>query len=77
MVTRKRSKPKQPNAAEQSGSTGRRAADGPQRDKDSGQDRYGQSGFAGRETETEGQARYRRSGARVPAPKHKATRKQG
>jgi hypothetical protein len=43
-----KSKPSQPSADEQSGSTGRRAAD---RDtpqgKDTGQDRYGQSGFAG------------------------------
>jgi hypothetical protein len=47
-----KSKPSQPSADEQSGSTGRRA---PDRDtpkgKDTGQDHYGQSGFAGRDPE--------------------------
>ena len=41
-------KPSQPSSDEQSGSTGRRAADrDTPKGKDTGQDHYGQSGFAG------------------------------
>ena len=58
-----RPKPAQPNSDEQSGSAGRRTdthEDG--RTKDTGQDRYGQSGFGGKEgRETMGQSQYRRS----------------
>ena len=40
--------PAQPSADEQSGSTGRRVADGNQPPgQDTGQDRYGQSGYGG------------------------------
>jgi hypothetical protein len=54
--------PAQPSTNEQSGSTGRRVADGnPPPGKDTGQDHYGQSGFAGTPHETMGQASYRRS----------------
>jgi len=56
--------PAQPTSDEQSGSTGRRTdARDDGRAKDSGQDRYGQSGFGGQEdSETMGQSRYRQSG---------------
>ena len=56
--------PVQPDSHEQSGSAGRPSgrADMDQR-KDTGQDRYGQTGLGGTvECETAGQARYRRSG---------------
>ena len=64
-----RAKPAQPTADEQSGSTGRRVATGnPDAGADTGQDRYGQSGYGGKpEQETMGQAQYRRSGARGDA----------
>lgn len=56
--------PAQPSTDEQSGSTGRRAVDqDTPAGQDTGQDRYGQSGFAGTPRETIGQASYRRSGA--------------
>lgn len=43
-------KPAQPSSDEQSGSTGRRAADETQpAGADTGQDRYGQSGLAGKD----------------------------
>jgi len=43
-----KSQPSQPSADEQSGSTGRRVADrDTPKGQDTGQDRYGQSGFAG------------------------------
>lgn len=52
----------QPSADEQSGSTGRRVADGkPEPGADTGQNRYGQNSVAGPPRETDGQARYRRS----------------
>jgi hypothetical protein len=57
------SKPAQPGSSEQSGSAGRptTGADGTQ-GKDTGQDRYGQSGFAGGQPhETMGQWKYRDS----------------
>jgi hypothetical protein len=58
-------KPKQPR--EQSGSTGRRAATGGNDGKDTGQGRYGQTGVAGKQTETDGQANYRESASRGSA----------
>jgi len=54
----------QPDSNEQSGSTGRRTdAQEKGREADTGQGRYGQTGFGGKhDHETIGQARYRRSG---------------
>jgi hypothetical protein len=47
----KRSKPAQPSPEDQSGSTGRRVPEGNEpTGEDSGQDRYGQSGFSGKDT---------------------------
>jgi hypothetical protein len=71
--------PAQPSTNEQSGSTGRRVADGnPPPGKDTGQDHYGQSGFAGTPHETMGQASYRRSaGAGDPRSKRKSNRGSG
>jgi hypothetical protein len=63
--------PAQPGAQEQSGSTGRpteteQGSNGQR--KNSGQDRYGQSGFGGQQkSETAGQERYRRSGSDADA----------
>ena len=56
--------PVRPNPDEQSGSAGRPTGGDPaEQGKDTGQDRYGQSGFGGQqERETIGQASYRRSG---------------
>jgi hypothetical protein len=56
-------KPVQPGTHDQSGSTGRNAADGnTPPGADTGQGRYGQSGLAGsRRHETEGESRYRNS----------------
>jgi hypothetical protein len=54
----------QPDSNEQSGSTGRRTAEKDlAKDKDSGQDRYGQSGAGGRKGpgETDGQNKYRKT----------------
>jgi hypothetical protein len=51
--------PKQPSADEQSGSTGRKAGPG---GKNTGQDRYGQSGAGGpRDQGTDGRANYQDS----------------
>jgi hypothetical protein len=70
--------PAQPGTDEQSGSTGRRVADGnPPPGQDSGQGRYGQSGFAGTPHETIGQANYRRSGALGDQPRKKSNRGSG
>jgi hypothetical protein len=59
-----RPEPAQPNSDEQSGSTGRRTNTGELGPTaDTGQGRYGQSGFGGKEgRETMGQSRYRQSG---------------
>lgn len=56
-------RPVQPDAHEQSGSTGRHSGDGPSGvGKDTGQDRYGQNGVGGgKGAETAGQASYRES----------------
>jgi len=56
--------PKQPNSNDQSGSTGRRTDTHENgRKTDTGQDKYGQSGFGGKQgSETSGQSRYRKSG---------------
>jgi hypothetical protein len=56
--------PVQPDPDDQSGSTGRpTTGDKGRQGQDTGQDRYGQTGLGGtQEHETEGQARYRRSG---------------
>ncbi|HEU5134332.1 MAG TPA: hypothetical protein VFU13_04235 [Steroidobacteraceae bacterium] len=53
----------QPDSNEQSGSTGRRTdAKNLGKDKDTGQDRYGQSGLGGRvNRETAGQRRYKQT----------------
>jgi hypothetical protein len=61
--------PVQPDSHEQSGSAGRPTGDGKSdAGKDTGQDRYGQTGLGGsRSAETDGQARYRSSGAGVDA----------
>jgi len=62
--TRGNDKPVQPTPEDQSGSAGR-PTDTHERGRatDAGQDRYGQSGHGGgRNRETAGQARYRRSG---------------
>jgi hypothetical protein len=58
-------KPVQPNTNEQSGSTGRpTAAPNGGSNRNSGQDRYGQSGGGGKaDRETEGQTKYRESGS--------------
>lgn len=63
MVKPKTPETPQPDSHEQSGSTGRRAADDKQpKGADTGQNRYGQSGLAGSESrETEGQEKYRES----------------
>jgi hypothetical protein len=67
--------PAQPGAGEQSGSTGRRVADGnPAPGPDTGQDQYGQSGYAGTPRETDGQADYRRSDARGDPRKKRSNR---
>ena len=67
----------QPDSNEQSGSTGRHTDKKDLgKDKDAGQDRYGQSGLGGKENrETIGQQRYRqtpsgqtRSGTEQPTP---------
>src|SRR6202008_4811958 len=57
------SPPGQPNPNEQSGSAGRATpADATQQRKDTGQGRYGQSGYAdGHDSETDGEAKYRDS----------------
>ena len=57
-------RPAQPSSNEQSGSAGRRSdLTDASRGQDTGQGRYGQSGLGGRQhRETDGQARYRRSG---------------
>ena len=57
--------PVQPDANEQSGSAGRHTGDGKSsQGKDTGQDRYGQTGFGGgKGAETAGQASYRDSGS--------------
>ena len=53
-------KPHKPDSNEQSGSTGRRAADEDvSKGKDTGQDHYGQSGFAGPEEAVERKVRRR------------------
>lgn len=59
-----RSIPAQPSSNDQSGSAGRRAPEADtSRSKDTGQDRYGQSGLGGQQNpETDGQKKYRRSG---------------
>ena len=59
--------PVQPDANEQSGSTGRHTGDGKSgQGKDTGQDRYGQTGFGGGNgAETAGQASYRNSGGKA------------
>ena len=59
-----RPEPARPSSDEQSGSAGRPTVDGKgEQGKDTGQDRYGQSGFGGKQVdETIGQANYRRSG---------------
>jgi hypothetical protein len=55
-------KTKQPASNDQSGSTGRQSPDAKTpTGKDTGQDRYGQSGVAGPPVETDGQTRYRNS----------------
>jgi len=63
-VSKHHQEPPQPDSNEQSGSGGRRTETRDnERSKDTGQDRYGQSGFGGKKGhETIGQARYRRSG---------------
>lgn len=54
---------KQPDSNDQSGSTGRRTGTHEDGRKDTGQDKYGQSGLGGnRHRETSGQTRYRQSG---------------
>jgi len=55
---------KQPDSNDQSGSTGRRTDTHENgRATNTGQDRYGQSGFGGKQgRETNGQSRYRQSG---------------
>ena len=64
--------PVQPDSNEQSGSTGRHTDKKDLgKDKDTGQDRYGQSGLGGKENrETIGQQRYRqaKSGSEQPTP---------
>ncbi|HET9474992.1 MAG TPA: hypothetical protein VFO82_13925 [Steroidobacteraceae bacterium] len=59
-----RPEPALPSSDEQSGSAGRPTVDGKgEQGKDTGQDRYGQSGLGGKQgVETIGQASYRRSG---------------
>ena len=72
------STPKQPDTDEQSGSAGRKT-ENPQvgYGKDSGQDRYGQSGLGGTvDRETAGQSAYRRSGAKG-APKSRSQSNAG
>jgi hypothetical protein len=69
-------KPVQPDSNEQSGSTGRRTAKGDlEQGKDTGQDRYGQSGLGGkgRAAETNGQASYRQQ----PSGDHESNRGSG
>ncbi len=69
--------PAQPSSDDQSGSTGRRAPDGEQpQGIDTGQGRYGQSGFAEVQAETIGQAKYRRSEAQGD-PKTKSQSNRG
>jgi len=61
----RRQKPAMPSTNEQSGSAGRQTGHGKEEQgKDTGQDRYGQSGFGGKkqESETMGQSSYRQSG---------------
>jgi len=57
--------PVQPSPGDQSGSTGRPTGNGDPADQgaDSGQGRYGQTGFGGAQPETTGQQRYRASEA--------------
>ena len=54
--------PVQPSSNDQSGSTGRATGGKDSGHGDTGQGRYGQTGFAGQPGETQGQARYRKSG---------------
>jgi hypothetical protein len=56
-------KPKQPDVREQSGSTGRATPDhAKSHDEDTGQGRYGQTGFGGHEPpKTQGREQYQRS----------------
>jgi hypothetical protein len=63
-----RTKDHQPTSNDQSGSTGRRTETKDLgRDKDAGQDRYGQSGLGGKvNRDTVGQKKYQDSGARAP-----------
>ena len=77
-TTTESSKPGQPSSDEQSGSTGRRTdVKDTGRSKDSGQDRYGQSGLgATHDRETEGQTKYRESGG-VGKPKSKNDSNRG
>jgi hypothetical protein len=69
-VANRKPDPVQPDPNEQSGSTGRRTDKKDLgKDKDAGQDRYGQSGLGGvKSTETIGQRSYResKSGAEQP-----------
>lgn len=64
MANRKQD-PAQPDSNEQSGSAGRRTDKKDLgKDKDTGQDRYGQSGLGGKvDRETNGQQRYRETGS--------------
>jgi hypothetical protein len=71
--TRKHTEPVQPDSNDQSGSTGRRTDKKHLgKDKDAGQDRYGQSGMGGKQNrETIGQQSYRKSASgkeQVPNP---------
>lgn len=73
-------KPSQPSSDEQSGSAGRRTdVKDSGRSKDSGQDRYGQSGVGGEhDHETQGQTKYRESGADgKPKGEHDSNRGSG
>lgn len=54
--------PAQPSSSEQSGSAGRRTAGKSDPGKDTGQGRYGQSGFGGKDGDTMGQEQYKKSG---------------
>ncbi len=62
-IDEKEQQPAQPSSTEQSGSAGRRVAGKSDPGKDTGQGRYGQSGFGGKVSrDTLGQEQFKRSG---------------